>query len=282
MVTFKRHLLLGRKAMTKLDNIFKSRDITLSTKVHLVKARLLAFPTVMYGHESWTIKKAECWRIDVYKLWCWRRLFRVPWTARKSKQSILNVINTEYSLQRLMLKLKFQYFGYLMWRPNLLEKTLLLGKIEGKMRRGRQRMTWLDSITNSMHVSLSQVWKIVKDREAWHAAVHGSQRVGHGLVTEEWPHTHWCRLGKHTLSHIIANFLMNCKADLAKITAQWISFQHKQHCKRENKIHSDMTLHPLQVEVHPLKVQHTIKIWSISFKVWKSVLIPNFIMILYL
>ena len=282
MVTFKRHLLLGRKAMTKLDNIFKSRDITLLTKVHLVKARLLAFPTVMYGHESWTIKKAECWRIDVYKLWCWRRLFRVPWTARKSKQSILNVINTEYSLQRLMLKLKFQYFGYLMWRPNLLEKTLLLGKIEGKMRRGRQRMTWLDSITNSMHVSLSQVWKIVKDREAWHAAVHGSQRVGHGLVTEEWPHTHWCRLGKHTLSHIIANFLMNCKADLAKITAQWISFQHKQHCKRENKIHSDMTLHPLQVEVHPLKVQHTIKIWSISFKVWKSVLIPNFIMILYL
>ena len=134
----KRHLLLGRKAMTNLDSIFKSRDVTLSTKVHLVKA--MAFPIVIYGHESWTIKKAECWRIDVFKLWCWRRLLRVPWTARESKQSILKEINPEYSLEGQMLKLKLQYFGHLMWRADLLKKTLMLGKIEGSRRRGRQRM----------------------------------------------------------------------------------------------------------------------------------------------
>ena len=149
----KRRLLLGRKAMTNLDSILKSRDIPLPTKVRLVKA--MVFPIVMYGCESWTIKKAECRRIDIFELWCWRRLLRVPWTARRSSQLILNGINPEYSLERLMLKLKLQYFGHLIWRTDSSGKTLMLGKIEGRGRRGQQRMRWLDGITDLMDMSLS-------------------------------------------------------------------------------------------------------------------------------
>ena len=167
----KRCLLLGRKAMTNLDGILKSRDITLPTEVYIIKAMI--FPVVMYEYESWTMKKVECQRIDAFKLWCWRRLFRVLWTARRSNQSILRGINPEYSLEGLMLKLKLQYFGHLMWRAKSLEKTLMLGKIEGKRRRWWKRMRWLDSITDSKTMNLSKCWEIVKKREAWCAAVHG-------------------------------------------------------------------------------------------------------------
>ena len=173
----KRHLLLGRKAMTNLDGILKSRDLTLPTKVCPVKA--MVFPVVMYGCESWIIKKAESQRTDAFELWCWRRLLRVPWTARRSNQSILKEINSKYSLGGPMLKLKLQYVGHLMQRADSLEKTLMLGKIECRRRRGRQRMRWLDDITDSMGMNLSKVQMMVKDREAWNAAVHGSQRAGH-------------------------------------------------------------------------------------------------------
>ena len=169
----KRCLLLGRKVMTNLDSIFKSRDITLPTKVRLVKA--MAFPVVKYGCESWTVKKAEHWRIDAFKLWCWRSLLRVPWTARRSNQFILKEINPDRSLEGLMLKLKLQYFGQLMWRAESFEKTLMLGGIRGRRRRGLQRMKWQEGITDSMDMNLGELRELVMDREAWHAAIHGSQ-----------------------------------------------------------------------------------------------------------
>ena len=180
----KRHLLLGRKAMTSLDSILQSKDITLLTKVCLAKA--LVFPVVIYRCESWTLKKAEHWRIDAFELWCWRRLLRFPWTARRSNQSILKEISPEYSLEGLMLKLKLQYFGHLIQKADSLEKTLILGKIAGRRRRGWQRMSQLDDIMDLMDMSLSMLQELVKDREAWHAAAYGVTKSRTRLKTELW------------------------------------------------------------------------------------------------
>ena len=202
----KRCLLLGRKVMTNLDSILKSRDITLPTKVRLVKA--MVFSVVIYECESWTVKKAESRRIDAFELWCWRRLLRVPWTARRSNQSILKDISPGCSLEELMLKLKIQYFGHLMWSADSLEKTLMLGKIGGRRRRGRQRMKWLDGITDSMGIGLGELRELVMDRETWRGVVRvvAKSRTRPSAWTELKPPSLW-HLGYGSPSKLIYHLI---------------------------------------------------------------------------
>ena len=247
----KRCFLLGRKVMT---NLLKSRDITLPAKVHLVKS--VVFPVVMYGCESWSINKAECRRTDAFELWCWRRLLRVPWTARRSSQSILKEISPGCSLEGLMLKLKLQYFGHLMRRADSFEKTLMLGKIEGRRKRGWQRLRWLDGITDTMDMSLGRLRDLVMDREGWHAVVHG--------VTKSWTRlSNWTEL-IHTSYNIISErtqpdlkngqktclYLFSPKKIYRWPTGTWTNLNVIHHQWNTNQNHDEVSLHTCQNGYH--------------------------------